>query len=508
MTNTDQNKINEVKEHIKIKELVKKGALKLYKLEEYVFENLLYSDSEKFKTAIETAENIRAEIIEEKLAVTLDKIKEKGKDFINTARLKEGSIVKGTELKIGTAKIPLSIAGPVKIRLKRYDSTDSIVDNIRREITKEDLPEFFIPIATNEAALTAGLNRGFKAINRSGGITTSAIYNGMTRAPLLEAIDNAAAQRFVNDINNTNNRNSANHEKYNKMFSRIVKENSQYSSFMDAKAYSVQNKIWLRLRFDTGEAMGMNSAVKYTTLIIRELLDVKKNPENKNIKLLALSGNMCCDKKAAMINITEGRGFKAEAAVTISEDVLKKVFNTKVEDSNTIAEKIIKLNYWKNHIGSSLAGSATGLNANAANTIAAIFAATGQDLAQIVESSTCYTFAEASPKHSESGLKFSITLPCLEVGTVGGGTQFGTAKEALNIIFTAINNKKYIKENIEDLDKYINKSRRNNTNSGILAQVIAAAVLSQELNLLAVLADDYALCNCHMLLARGEKKRA
>ena len=36
------------------------------------------------------------------------------------------------------------------------------------------------------------------------------------------------------------------------------------------------------------------------------------------------------------------------------------------------------------------------------------------------------------------------------------------------------------------------------------AEVIAAAVLAQELNLLAVLANEYALCNCHMKLARGE----
>ena len=115
-----------------IKELVKKGEIKQYKLEEYIFENLFSSDAEKFKKAIETTENLRAEIFEEDLAVTLDKTKDydkfhdeckqkKSKDFINTAKLKKGEIVKGTELKIGTAKIPLSIAGPVKIKLSNIE---------------------------------------------------------------------------------------------------------------------------------------------------------------------------------------------------------------------------------------------------------------------------------------------------------------------------------------------------------------------------------------------------
>ena len=182
-----------------IKEAVKEGKIKLYQLEEYVFEHLFNSDAEQFKQAIETAENLRAEIMEEELGATLDKIKDsdkyKEKDFINTSKLKEGEIVKGTELKIGTAKIPLSIAGPISIKLDILD----------------EAKDFFIPIATNEAALVAGLNRGFKAINKTlehakannikSKFTTGITYNGMTRAPLLEAIDIASAQKFAENIN-------------------------------------------------------------------------------------------------------------------------------------------------------------------------------------------------------------------------------------------------------------------------------------------------------------------
>ena len=468
-----------------IKELVKNNNIKSYELEEFVFENMFNSDEEKFKEAIEIAENIRAEIIEEELAITLDKIKDsdkyKEKDFINTAKLKDETIIKGTELKIGTAKIPLSVAGPVKLRFS----------------CNNEEKEFYIPIATNEAALVAGLNRGFKAINKAGGISTSVIYNGMTRAPLLEASDLFSAQRFANDINNG---------KYNKLFSSIVETSAEFTRFMDAKAFQVQNKIWLRLRFDTGEAMGMNSAVKYSSLILKELLDQKKHPELKDIKLLALSGNLCCDKKAAMINITEGRGYKAEAVIIISKEIIKEVFGT-------TPEKIIKLNFWKNQFGSSLAGSLTGLNANSSNTIAGIFAATGQDLAQVVESSTCFTFAAPAPPQYKGALKFSVTLPCLEIGTTGGGTGFGTSKEALNIIFEQFKpeeicakNRKEIsnKKSIEDLDRYINNKKASNPKTQLFAQLIAASVLAQELNLLAALTNEYELCSSHMRLARGE----
>lgn len=459
-----------------IKEDVKEGRIKLYNIEESVFSKL--NDYERFNEAINIAEQIRAEYFEEKLAVNLDKIKDLNENFINTSRLKEGSIIKGTELKIGTAKIPLSIAGPLKINGENANGG------------------FFVPVATNEAALVAGLQRGIKALNMAdeGGskLITASTYNGMTRAPLLEAPDIITAKKFAEDINS---------RKYDNTFKKLVEENAQYSRFMDAKAFQIQNKIWIRLRFDTGEAMGMNSAVKYTTAILKELLDETKNPENKDIKLLALSGNLCCDKKAAMINITEGRGYKAEATVIIPAKVLKEVFNA-------TPEKIIKLNFWKNHFGSRLAGSITGCNANAANTIAGIFAATGQDLAQVVESSTCFTFAAPIKLDAKSALKFSVTLPCLEIGTIGGGTQFGTAKEALDIIFKGVifNGADNLNtpKNKRDIENNINKGF---SRSKILAEVIAGAVLAQELNLLATLANDYELCTSHIGLARGERAK-
>ena len=82
----------------------------------------------------------------------------------------------------------------------------------------------------------------------------------------------------------------------------------------------------------------------------------------------------------------------------------------------------MKLNTVKNLVGSSLAGALGGSNAHAANIVAAIFLATGQDMAQVVESSHCLDYMEEEGEGEERRLYMSVTMPSIEVGTIGGGT--------------------------------------------------------------------------------------
>lgn len=103
-----------------------------------------------------------------------------------------------------------------------------------------------------------------------------------------------------------------------------------------------------------------------------------------DMRILSLSGNYCTDKKAAAINWIDGRGKSVSAQATISAETLKKVLKVDVDS-------MVELNSSKNLVGSCLAGSIGGFNAHAANTVAAIFLATGQDIAQVVESSSCLT---------------------------------------------------------------------------------------------------------------------
>ena len=96
----------------------------------------------------------------------------------------------------------------------------------------------------------------------------------------------------------------------------------------------------------------------------------------------------------------------------ITQDVVQRVLKTTVP-------ALIDLNIAKNLIGSAMAGSVGGFNAHASNIVTALYLATGQDPAQNVESSNCITLME--PVNGGHDLYVSVTMPSLEVGTVGGG---------------------------------------------------------------------------------------
>ena len=215
--------------------------------------------------------------------------------------------------------------------------------------------------------------------------------------------------------------------------------------------------------------MGMNSVTKYSANAVKVLRE-----QYNWVKLVSLTANMCTDKKATHMNVLLGRGKSVETEVLIPAKTVKGVYGVEPAD-------VVKLNYLKNYRGSALAGTLTGFNANVANTIAALFIATGQDAAQIVESSSCFTNIELVGED----LLFSASFPCLEVATVGGGAGFATAKECLEVLGCA------------------GPGNPAGTNSRKLAEIIAAAASAQDLNLIAAEAHGYELAESHIKLARG-----
>ena len=122
----------------------------------------------------------------------------------------------------------------------------------------------------------------------------------------------------------------------------------------------------------------------------------------------------CTDKKPSAVNWLLGRGKSVTSEVIIPNSICHSVLKCSIPD-------IIRLNTVKNHVGSSLAGTLGGNNAHAANIVAAIFLATGQDMAQVVESSHCLDFMEEVERDGEKALYMSVTMPSIEVGTIGGG---------------------------------------------------------------------------------------
>ena len=158
------------------------GEIKTQNLETEIFTRAYGSDPKKVAEACRDAAELRCELLEKKSGKSLPLIK--GTTLDNCTLVEGGTILSGIESKIGAAMIPMGYVGPAKI-IGQYVSPDE---------------EIYIPLATNEAALVAGVQRGLKAISLAGGIKTLVHFNGMSRAPLIEAPDIYAARKFIDEI--------------------------------------------------------------------------------------------------------------------------------------------------------------------------------------------------------------------------------------------------------------------------------------------------------------------
>ena len=411
------------------------------KMKSYELEKLIWKEIGDWPEANRMAALIRLELLERKLGKKFELIRG---SYNDNSSVRKGSLTTGIEQKIGGAVTPLGLAGPLKVDGQYAKG------------------EFFLPIATNEAALIAGLTRGCKAINRAGGIKTVVTRDAMTRAPLVSAPDIQKAKDVCEEIRKKG-------ELYEKM-KMAAEAESRVTKLIDIQPFQIGRFVHLRFCFQTGDSMGMNSATKYSANALRVLKE-----KFHWIKIISLSGNMCTDKKAAHINTLLGRGKSVETEVEIPLKLVKDVWKVNAED-------IVKLNEIKNYQGSGLAGTVTGFNANVSNTLAGFFVATGQDCAQIVGSSTCFTRAEI-----EGGkMVFGISLPCLEIATTGGGTDYGTSRECLEILGC------------------YGPGNPPGSNVRKLAEIMAAAATAQDLNLLGAEAHGFELAESHIKLARGK----
>jgi hydroxymethylglutaryl-CoA reductase (NADPH) len=208
----------------------------------------------------------------------------------------------------------------------------------------------------------------------------------------------------------------------------------------------------------------MNMVSKGSLAVIETL----KN-EFPTLHLVALSGNMCTDKKAAATNWIEGRGKSVVVEATISKDVVRTTLKTTIK-------AIVETNLHKNLIGSAMASTVGGFNAHASNIVTAVFLATGQDPAQNVESSNCITLLE---EDDNGDLWISCTMPSLEVGTVGGGTSLPAQAACLDAMGCK------------------GGGLTPGSNAQQLAMIVAAATMAGELSLLAALAAN-TLVSAHM----------
>lgn len=291
---------------------------------------------------------------------------------------------------IGVAQVPMGIAGPIQIN-GEYANGD-----------------FLIPMATSEGTLVASYNRGIKVVNLCGGVKCTVQRDAMQRAPVFVFEDARAARDFVDWV-------KAN-------FGKIAEEAEATSSVARLQYIDpyLSNKFaYLRFNFSTGDAAGQNMVGRATFAACSWVLDAyKDNP----IKHFYLESNFATDKKASQVNIMRTRGKRVTAEVILKRDVL--IQQMRVEPES------LAYHYGVANIGSIMSG-ANNNGLHSANAITAMFIATGQDVANVSESSAGLVYCELTP---EKDLYFSITIPSLIVATFGGGTGLGTQKEALEML--------------------------------------------------------------------------
>jgi hydroxymethylglutaryl-CoA reductase (NADPH) len=392
------------------------GSLKLYEIEKEV-------------SPID-AIRIRREFIEQETGTTLENI---GIFSIDIDRV----VKRNCENMIGTVQVPVGVAGTIRINGTFAQGN------------------YWLPLATTEGAVVASVNRGCSAISKAGGADVRILHDGMTRAPVF-ATDSVTHAVAVCDW-------VADHQDE---LRTVAESTTSHGKLNGMVTFVAGTSVFVRLEFDTKDAMGMNM-VTIASAKVADLI-----AEGTGAQLIALSGNMCTDKKPAAINGIMGRGRSVVAGVALSHDLIAQIFKT---DAKTIHE----VNYRKNLVGSARAGS-MGFNAHAANVVAAMFIACGQDAAHAIDGSTCITTVDLT----ETGVYVAVTLPSLPVGTVGGGTGVETQQECLKLLGVA------------------GGGTPPGANAKKLGEIIGAAVLAGELSLLGALAAQH-LARAHQQLGRG-----
>jgi hydroxymethylglutaryl-CoA reductase (NADPH) len=357
----------------------------------------------------------RREFVREKTSISLDNIGHYSVDPATTA----GNI----ENFIGVAQVPMGLVGPLQVNGEHASG------------------EFYVPMATSEGTLVASYNRGARLLREAGGAKVTIVDDAMQRAPVFIFEDAREAREFGVWV-----------EEHFDDIKEQAETTTSSGKLRDIQQFSAARMRYLRFNYTTGDAAGQNMVGKATFVACEWIKD-----NYPGIKRYMLSGAMDTDKKHSQLNTLHTRGKRVIAEVVIPSALLEKVMG--VTSETLFKARAIT------QVGGLLAGSIN-TGAHSANGITATFIATGQDVANVAESSAAIVYVDLD---SESNYYFSITIPSLIVATYGGGTGLPTQRECLKMMGCSGTGK-------------VNK----------LAEIIGATVLAGELSLMsAVLAGDW-----------------
>lgn len=324
----------------------------------------------------------------------------------------------------GVCQIPLGLAGPLKVNGEHAQG------------------DFYVPMTTTEGTLVGSYNRGMRLTREAGGITVSVVDDVMQRAPVFIFANARDARDFGDWV-------EANMD----AIRATAEATTSIGKLEFVQQFAAARFRYLRFNYTTGDAAGQNMCGRATREACRWIADNYPGPMERWV----LSGNMDTDKKHSQLNTLYSRGKRVVAECVIPDAVLQQVMH--------VSTKQFSVQRGISNIGAMLAGSSNN-GSHAANGIASVFIATGQDEANVAESQSAIVHSELT----EAGdLYYSITLPSLIVATHGGGTGLPTQRECL--------------EMMDCFGK--GKARK-------LAEIIGATVLCGELSLgAAVLADEW-----------------
>ena len=229
--------------------------------------------------------------------------------------------------------------------------------------------EFLIPLATSEGTLVASYNRGLKALNACGGVKVTVVGDCMQRAPVFVFADARAGREFVAWV-----------QAHVDEIRHEAEATSSVAKLQYIDPYLANKFVYLRFNFSTGDAAGQNMVGRATFAACNWILE--RYPA---VTLLRLFG---------------------------------------VEPEQLVHH------YSVANVGALMAG-ANNNGLHSANGITAMFIATGQDVANVAESSAGILYCEVTP---DGGLYGSLTIPSLIVATYGGGTGLATQRDCLEVL--------------------------------------------------------------------------
>jgi NADP-dependent 3-hydroxy-3-methylglutaryl-CoA reductase len=307
-------------------------------------------------------------------------------------RLSADRLTGNLENFVGAVEVPVGIAGPLVIHGRQAQGL------------------FYAPMATTEGALVASVTRGAFALSHSGGVTTRVIKQQMMRVPLFVLSSLKGTLIFASWVRD-------HVEELRKQVSLV----SRHARLMSVEPVIIGNMVHLRFLYETGDAAGQNMTTACTWQACQWLMNEMKYFDEVEFENFLIEGNMSGDKKVNFHSLISGRGIRVVAEGLVRTDVLRRVFGITPEQAAFL------------HTGAmagSIQNGTVGYNINVANVIAAIFTATGQDIACVHESS----LGLYNMQRVEDGIYVSMVLPCLVIGTVGGGTHLPAQNALLDMM--------------------------------------------------------------------------